>query len=66
MAAVIVDPSKVHEYPDAKAFYTWLGHHHAKQTEVWIKIHKLASGLGRVIAHFLPAKACSAVQCKAP
>ncbi|MES2611493.1 MAG: YdeI/OmpD-associated family protein, partial [Pseudomonadota bacterium] len=44
MAAVVVDPSRVHEFADAQAFYTWLGRHHDQETEVWIKIHKVASG----------------------
>ena len=44
MAPVIVDPSKVHEFPDAAAFYAWLAAHHDVETEVWIKIHKLKSG----------------------
>ena len=44
MAAVVVDPDKVHEFADAESFYAWLGKHHARETEVWIKIHKVASG----------------------
>ena len=45
MAPVHVDPAKVHEFEDAGAFYGWLGRHHATADEVWIKIHKVASGL---------------------
>jgi uncharacterized protein YdeI (YjbR/CyaY-like superfamily) len=45
MAAVFVDPTKVHEFADAQAFHTWLGRHHDQETEVWIKIHKVASCL---------------------
>ncbi len=45
MAPVNVDPSKVHEFADAAAFYTWLGKHHDNEDEVWIKIHKVNSGL---------------------
>lgn len=59
MAAVIVDPTKVHEFADAQAFYTWLGHHHDQETEVWIKIHKLASGLPSVT----PKEAIDVVLC---
>jgi uncharacterized protein YdeI (YjbR/CyaY-like superfamily) len=44
MAAVKVDPAKVHEFADAKAFEAWLTDHHDKADEVWIKIHKVASG----------------------
>jgi uncharacterized protein YdeI (YjbR/CyaY-like superfamily) len=45
MAPVVVDPSRVHEFPDAASFDVWLGEHHAREPEVWIRIHKLASGL---------------------
>lgn len=44
MAAVVVDPKKVHEFVDEEAFYRWLSRHHDKEDEVWIKLHKLASG----------------------
>jgi uncharacterized protein YdeI (YjbR/CyaY-like superfamily) len=45
MASIIVDPRSVHEFANAEAFYRWLGRHHDKATEVWIKIHKVNSGL---------------------
>jgi uncharacterized protein YdeI (YjbR/CyaY-like superfamily) len=45
MAPVKVDPDKVHEFKDADAFHTWLGKHHSSADEVWIKIHKVGSGL---------------------
>jgi len=45
MAPVRVDPAKVHEFADAEAFHAWLERHHAREDEVWIKIHKVASGL---------------------
>ena len=41
---VTVDPAHVREFVDADAFYTWLGEHHAREDEVWIKIHKVGSG----------------------
>jgi uncharacterized protein YdeI (YjbR/CyaY-like superfamily) len=41
---IVVDPARVHEFVDADAFYQWLGEHHAGEPEVWIKIHKVASG----------------------
>ncbi len=44
MAAVEVNPASVREFEDADSFYRWLGKHHDKHEEVWIKIHKLASG----------------------
>ncbi|WP_332640736.1 YdeI/OmpD-associated family protein [Brevundimonas sp.] len=42
---ITVDPDHVREFADARAFYAWLGKHHASENEVWIKIHKVASGL---------------------
>jgi uncharacterized protein YdeI (YjbR/CyaY-like superfamily) len=45
MAAVKVDPAHVHAFADARAFERWLAGHHDKADEVWIKIHKVASGL---------------------
>ncbi|WP_332819326.1 YdeI/OmpD-associated family protein [Sphingopyxis sp.] len=45
MAAVEVNPDKVHEFADMDGFYQWLAKHHAAEREVWIKIHKVKSGL---------------------
>ena len=45
MAPVTVDPGKVHEFKDAGAFYEWLGRNHDRADEVWIRIHKVGSGL---------------------
>jgi uncharacterized protein YdeI (YjbR/CyaY-like superfamily) len=45
MASVYVDPRKVFEFEDAQSFYAWLATNHDSQTEVWIKIHKVNSGL---------------------
>jgi len=45
MAPVRVDPDKVHEFRDAESFYRWLGKHHDTADEVWIKMHKVGSGL---------------------
>ena len=44
MPPIKVDPDKVREFKDADGFHTWLGKHHDKQDEVWIKIHKVDSG----------------------
>ena len=59
MAPVIVDPSKVREFADAESFYRWLEQHHASEDEVWIKIHKVNSGL----ASITPKEAIDAVLC---
>ena len=45
MAPVYVDPDKVLEFKDEQAFYDWLSQHHDSWDEVWIKIHKVNSGL---------------------
>lgn len=42
---ITVDPDHVREFTDARALYAWLGKHHASEDEVWIKIHKVGSGL---------------------
>ncbi|MGV3550149.1 YdeI/OmpD-associated family protein [Rhizobium sp.] len=50
MAPFRVDPDKVREFVDAESFYTWLSRHHDSQDEVWIKIHKVGSGLASIDA----------------
>jgi uncharacterized protein YdeI (YjbR/CyaY-like superfamily) len=45
MAPVKVDPKKIRAFKDAASFYTWLGKNHDKANEIWVKIHKVNSGL---------------------
>jgi uncharacterized protein YdeI (YjbR/CyaY-like superfamily) len=45
MPPVKVDPGKIREFKDPASFYSWLGKNHDKQSEIWIKIHKVGSGL---------------------
>jgi uncharacterized protein YdeI (YjbR/CyaY-like superfamily) len=45
MAPVKVDPRKVRAFKDAASFYKWLAKHNDTDDEVWIKIHKVDSGL---------------------
>lgn len=45
MAAIQVDPRKVHAFKTSAAFESWLRKHHDRESEVWIQIHKVASGL---------------------
>ena len=59
MAPVKVDPEKVHEFEDAASFYRWLGGNHDDQDEVWIKIHKVNSGLKSIT----PKEAIDVVLC---
>ena len=50
MAPVFVDPAKIREFVDADAFYRWLADNHDKADELWIKIHKVGSGLPSITA----------------
>lgn len=59
MASVTVNPEKVHEFADEQSFYTWLARHHDKEDELWIKLHKLSSGL----ASITPKQAIDVVLC---
>jgi uncharacterized protein YdeI (YjbR/CyaY-like superfamily) len=59
VAAVAVDPDKVHEFADGDAFCSWLERHHASESEVWIKLHKVGSGLPSI----RPKEAVDAVLC---
>ena len=59
MASITVDHDNVREFKDAKGFYTWLGKHHDKEAELWIKIHKVDSGLKSIT----PKQAIDAVLC---
>jgi uncharacterized protein YdeI (YjbR/CyaY-like superfamily) len=59
MATVTVDPKNVREFADEQSFYDWLARHHDKADEVWIKIHKVSSGLASVT----PKQAIDAALC---
>ena len=59
MAPVMVDPRKIHEFVDEQAFHDWLAVHHDREDEVWIKIHKVASGRPSIT----PKQAIDAVLC---
>ena len=50
MAPFPVDPAKIREFADADAFYRWLAENHDRQDELWIKIHKVGSGLPSITA----------------
>ncbi|HEX6928480.1 MAG TPA: YdeI/OmpD-associated family protein [Gammaproteobacteria bacterium] len=59
MASVTVDPKKVREFRTADAFYQWLAKNHDKADELWIKIHKVDSGLKSIT----PKEAIDVVLC---
>lgn len=59
MALIKIDPAKVKTFKTGDAFYAWLAKNHAKESEVWIKIHKVGSGLTSIT----PKEAIDAVLC---
>jgi len=48
MAPIIPDPKKIKAFRTEAAFERWLGTHHARETELWLKIHKKGSGMPTV------------------
>jgi uncharacterized protein YdeI (YjbR/CyaY-like superfamily) len=48
MSPIIPDPKKTRSFRDEAAFEVWLAANHARQTELWLKIHKKDSGLPTV------------------
>jgi uncharacterized protein YdeI (YjbR/CyaY-like superfamily) len=48
MAPVIVNPNRIKSFPTEAAFERWLAANHARETELWLKIHKKGSGLPTV------------------
>lgn len=48
MAPIIPDPRKIKSFRSEAAFASWLRTNHAREIELWLKIHKKASGLPTV------------------
>ena len=48
MAPIIPNPKKIKSFRTEAAFATWLRANHARETEVWLKVHKKDSGLPSV------------------
>ena len=48
MAPVIPDPEKIRSFRTAREFEAWLRVHHDGETELWLKIHRKATGLPTV------------------
>jgi uncharacterized protein YdeI (YjbR/CyaY-like superfamily) len=59
MAPTEINPARVRAFKDAESFYKWLGKHHDKEVEIWIKIHKVDSGLKSIT----PKQAIDVVLC---
>jgi uncharacterized protein YdeI (YjbR/CyaY-like superfamily) len=48
MPPVVPDPSRIRSFSTPAAFEKWLTRHHDREPELWLKIHKKASGLKSV------------------
>ena len=48
MAPVVVDPKHVHAFADEAAFEAWLAKNHDRESEVWIRIYKVKSGVASI------------------
>jgi uncharacterized protein YdeI (YjbR/CyaY-like superfamily) len=48
MASINPDPTKIKSFRTGAAFESWLAANHARETELWLKIHKKDSGLPSV------------------
>lgn len=59
MAPVIPDPRTIKSFRTQAAFAQWLKTNHARETELWLKIHKKGSGLPTVTS----AQALDVVLC---
>lgn len=45
MAPIVPDPKRIKSFHTEAGFETWLAANHATETELWLKIHRKASGL---------------------
>jgi uncharacterized protein YdeI (YjbR/CyaY-like superfamily) len=59
MAPVKINPDNIRSFSDAESFYKWLGKHHDREGEIWIKIHKVDSGIKSIT----PKEAIDVVLC---
>ncbi|WP_437520345.1 YdeI/OmpD-associated family protein [Sorangium sp. So ce726] len=48
MAPIIPNPDKIKSFPTEAAFEAWMVANHARETELWLKIHKKDSGMPTV------------------
>ena len=48
MAPVVPDPRKIKSFRTEAAFTAWMTANHARETELWLKLHKKGSGLPTV------------------
>ena len=50
MAPIVPDPKKIKSFRSEADFERWMRTHHARETEIWVRIHKKSSGLPTVTA----------------
>ncbi len=50
MASIVPNPSKIKAFRSEPAFEKWLAIHHARETELWLKIHQKDSALVAMLA----------------
>ena len=48
MAPIVPNPKKIKSFRTEAAFEAWLAANHARETEIWLKVHKKDSGLPTV------------------
>ena len=48
MAPIIPNPDKIKSFPTDAAFEAWMAANHARETELWLRIHKKDSGVPTV------------------
>jgi len=59
MAPVVPDPRRIKSFRTWQAFETWLGANHERESEIWIRVYKKASGRKTVT----PAEALDVALC---
>ncbi len=48
MAPVVPDPKKIKSFRTEASFGAWLARNHARETEIWLRVYKKASGVPTV------------------
>lgn len=48
MAPMVVDPARVRTFEDKASFYDWLSQNHDRETELWIRVFKVKSGVASI------------------
>ena len=48
MAPMVVDPDRVRSFDTKDAFHAWLAQNHDRESELWIRIYKVKSGVASI------------------